>query len=40
VSDGDERETILPFPNLPSDLPNGWPYGLIDAVMTFRTGNP
>ena len=40
VSNGDERETILPFPNLPSDLPNGWPYGLIDAVMTFRTGNP
>ncbi len=40
VSDGDERETILPFPDLPSDLPNGWPYGLIDAVMTFRTSNP
>jgi hypothetical protein len=40
VSDGDERETILPFPDLPSDLPNGWPYGVIDAVMSFRTGNP
>lgn len=40
VSSGDERETILPFPDLPSDLPNGWPYGLIDAVMTFRTGTP
>ena len=40
VSDGDERETISPFPDLPSDLPNGWPYGVIDAVMSFRTGNP
>ena len=40
VSDGDVRETILPFPDLPSDLPNGWPYGTIDAVMSFRTSNP
>ena len=40
VSDGDERETILPFPDLPTDLPNGWPYGIIDQVMNFRMSNP
>ena len=40
VSDGDVRETILPFPDLPSDLPNGWQYGTIDAEMSFRTSNP
>ena len=40
VSDGDERETILPFPDLPTDLPNGWPYGVIDEVMNFRMSNP
>ncbi len=39
VSDGDERETILPFPDLPTDLPNGWPYGVIDEVMSFRMSN-
>ena len=40
VSDGDERETILPFPDLPTDLPNGWPYGVIDEVMNFRMSTP
>ncbi|MGA0035608.1 MAG: FtsB family cell division protein [Ilumatobacteraceae bacterium] len=40
VSEGDVRETILPFPDLPSDLPIGWPYGTIEAVMSFRTSNP
>ena len=39
VSNGDERETILPFPDLPTDLPNGWPYGVIDKVMSFRMSN-
>ncbi|MAL81746.1 MAG: septum formation initiator family protein [Actinomycetota bacterium] len=39
VSNGDERETILPFPDLPTDLPNGWPYGVIDEVMSFRMSN-
>ena len=40
VSDGDERETILPFPDLPTDLPNGWPYSVVDEVMNFRMSNP
>lgn len=32
VTEGDTRQTVLNFPDLPTDLPVGWPYGLIDSI--------
>ena len=27
------RQSVLEFPDLPTDLPDGWPYDLVTAIM-------
>ncbi len=35
---GEQRETIVNLPDLPSDLPDGWPYGAVERIIDLRTG--
>jgi Septum formation initiator len=36
IQSGDKRQTMLDLPPLPTDLPDGWPYSQIEAVMALR----
>lgn len=40
VVDGERRETLLETPDLPEDLPSGWPYGPVDDIISVRLGTP
>jgi cell division protein FtsB len=33
IQAGDRRQTMLELPPLPSDLPDGWPYSQIEAII-------
>jgi hypothetical protein len=36
VQAGDNRQTMLELPPLPSDLPDGWPYSQVEAILALR----
>jgi Septum formation initiator len=36
VEAGDNRQTFLELPPLPTDLPDGWPYSQVEAVLAVR----
>ncbi len=36
VQAGDSRETMMPLPPLPRDLPDGWPYSQVDHILAVR----
>jgi len=36
---GEDRLRIRDLPELPTDLPAGWPYDLVSAVIALRSGN-
>jgi hypothetical protein len=36
VDDGEVRQSILDFPPVPTDLPDGWPYTLFESYVTVR----
>ncbi|TDT15577.1 cell division protein FtsB [Ilumatobacter fluminis] len=38
VETGEIRESILDYPDLPTDLPNGWPYSVVNEITTVRRG--
>lgn len=38
VAEGERRESILEFPPVPTDLPDGWPYGLVNDIVAVRRG--
>jgi cell division protein FtsB len=40
VEPGEVRETVLDYPDLPTDLPDGWPYSLVSDIMTLRRAGP
>ncbi len=40
VADGEDRETVMDAPALPTDLPSGWPYGVISDIIAVRTPAP
>ena len=40
VADGEDRETVMDAPPLPTDLPNGWPYGVMADIIAARTPSP
>lgn len=40
VSEGERRETILALPDVPTDLPVGWPYDLVTDIVELRGGTP
>ncbi len=33
---GEERTSILPMPELPTDLPDGWPYNVVTEIIGAR----
>lgn len=39
VEVGEERASVLPLPPLPTDLPDGWPYNVVTAIVE-ATDNP
>jgi cell division protein FtsB len=40
VEAGEERSSILPFPPLPTDLPDGWPYSVVTSIIAARAAGP
>ena len=36
VEAGDKRQTMLELPPLPTDLPDGWPYSQVEAIIAVR----
>jgi hypothetical protein len=36
IRPGDNRETMLPLPPLPRDLPQGWPYSQVGQIIAIR----
>jgi cell division protein FtsB len=40
VESGESRLSILDLPPVPTDLPNGWPYSLVSAIVELRTNPP
>jgi len=34
----ERRETIVGMPDVPTDLPDGWPYGPIEQIISLRAG--
>ncbi len=37
VAAGEVRQSVLDFPDLPTDLPDGWPYDIVTAIVAVRT---
>ncbi len=37
VDAGEVRQSVLDFPDLPTDLPAGWPYDLVTAIIAVRS---
>ena len=33
---GEQRETMLGLPDLPTNLPNGWPYRIVEQIIAIR----
>jgi cell division protein FtsB len=33
---GEQRLTVLPFPDITAEFPEGWPYDLVDRVLELR----
>ena len=40
VEPGEIRQSILDFPPVPTDLPDGWPYSLFSGIVAIRTNPP
>lgn len=40
VEIGEERASILPLPPLPTDLPDGWPYNIVNQIIDVRLAPP
>jgi len=36
VEVGEERSSILPLPDLPTELPDGWPYNVVTEIIAAR----
>jgi len=40
IEQGETRQSILDLPAVPTDLPNGWPYNLIEGIVQLRRSTP
>lgn len=40
VEQGEDRKSILPFPELSTDLPDGWPYNAVTQIMNATAAGP
>lgn len=39
VEIGEERASVLPLPALSTDLPDGWPYNIVNQIIDVRLGS-
>lgn len=37
---GEQRSSFLPAPDLPTDLPDGWPYNVVTRIVDARSAGP
>ncbi|CAN5762213.1 hypothetical protein BH18ACT2_BH18ACT2_08870 [soil metagenome] len=37
---GERRQTVLGVPELPTDLPDGWPYAAVERMIALRAEQP
>ena len=40
VEPGEIRQSILALPPVPTDLPDGWPYSLVEGIVALRRNPP
>ena len=40
IEKGETRQSILELPPVPTDLPNGWPYNLVEGIVQLRRTPP
>ena len=40
LSPGEQRLSVLPLPDLPRNLPDGWPYGIAEQILDVRRAGP
>jgi cell division protein FtsB len=40
IEQGERRQTILDLPPVPTDLPDGWPYSLVEGITALRRAIP
>jgi cell division protein FtsB len=40
IEEGEQVDTILGLPPVPTDLPNGWPYTLVEGIIALRRTAP
>jgi cell division protein FtsB len=40
IEQGETRQSVLDMPSVPTDLPNGWPYNLVEGVVQLRQVTP
>jgi hypothetical protein len=40
IEQGETRQSILDLPAVPTDLPDGWPYNLIEGIVQLRRSTP
>ncbi|NNE11787.1 MAG: septum formation initiator family protein [Ilumatobacter sp.] len=40
VESGEQRQSILALPDVPTDLPDGWPYSLVSGIAELRRNPP
>jgi cell division protein FtsB len=40
IEQGEARQSILELPPVPTDLPDGWPYSLVEGIVALRSTAP
>jgi len=40
VEAGERRESIVDLPDVPTDLPDGWPYSVVEGIVALRRNPP
>lgn len=40
VQEGERRQSILDLPEVPTDLPDGWPYSVVSGIADLRRNPP
>jgi len=40
VEAGEQRQSVLDFPAVPTDLPDGWPYSIVNDITALRRNPP
>jgi len=40
IEQGETRQSIRDLPAVPTDLPNGWPYNLVEGIVQLRMTTP